>query len=1043
MHLRKLKPEPSHPKSFAPRTVAHVEEHLRSVVEGEVRFDSGTRALYAADASNYRQVPIGVVLPRSIDDVVATVSVCREHDIPLLSRGCGTSLAGQCCNVAVIVDWSKYLNRVLEINAGQKWARVQPGVIMDDLRNQALQHGLTFGPDPATHNHCTLGGMLGNNSCGIHAQMAGKTVDNTEELEILTYDGTRLNVGWMDEAAEQRWLAAGGRQAEIMNGIRQIRQRYARLIHERFPDIPRRVSGYNLDQLLPGPDGRYNLARALVGSESTLVAILEARMRLVHNPAERVLVVLGFPDVYQAADAVPAVLPFQPTGLEGMDEMLVEDMKATGVHRESLKYLPGGKGWLLVEFGGDTRAAAEEQAHRMMSSLGAKPHAPNMRLYQDREEEQHVWKARESGLGATAFIPGKNDSWPGWEDSAVAPEKMGDYLRSFCKLLQKYDYRAALYGHFGMGCLHCRIDFDLRSNGGRRKFHRFIGDAADLVSSMGGSLSGEHGDGQARAEFLPRMFGPEIVRAFGEFKALWDPRNRMNPGKIVDPYTVVDNLRLRSYPHWEPKTVFNYPNDGGAFSHAVLRCVGIGKCRRTHSDEADNNTMCPSFMVTREERHTTRGRAHLLWEMLEKGPIQQGWKSEEVKEGLDLCLSCKGCKGDCPVNVDMATYKAEFLYHYWKGRLRPRHAYAFGWIDRWARLASVAPSLVNLATQTPGVSAVAKWMAGMPQERHIPAFAPENFQSWFARREQRLRPQRMPDHAPEVILWPDTFNNYFMPWTAQAAVDVLENAGYRVRVPAGHFCCGRPLYDYGMLDRAKSYLNTTMKRLRPEIDAGTPIVVLEPSCAAVFRDELGELYPDRPEAQKLGKQVLLLSEFLEHKADYQPPHLSHHAIVQGHCHHKAVMKMDAEAEQLARMGLDAELLPSGCCGMAGSFGFEEDKYDISRKVGEHSLLPKVRQADAATLIIANGFSCREQIQQLSDRHALHIAEVMQMALQEGRAPEAQPWVESAIMAPREKQVRSGMLRAAAALAVAAGAAIGAAVLLWRGNRGGGRLSRVA
>jgi FAD/FMN-containing dehydrogenase/Fe-S oxidoreductase len=970
---------------------ADLARELSRRTTSEVRFDAGSRALYSTDGSNYRQVPIGVVVPRSLDDVIATIAACREFGAPVLSRGGGTSLAGQCCNVAVVMDWSKYLHRVLEVDPQARFARVQPGTVLDDLREAAERHQLTYGPDPATHNHCTLGGMLGNNSCGVHAQMAGKTVDNTEELDVVTYDGVRLRAGWMTEADLDTQSRQPGRLGEIFTGIKRLRERYAKLIEERYPKIPRRVSGYNLDSLLLDEDGKFNLARALVGSEGTLATILEAKLKLVPSPPARTLLVLGYPDVYQAADHIEDVLPFRPIGLEGMDYLLVQNMQKKHLHIENLKLLPEGRGWLLVEFGGETKAEADDQAKRLMAKLRGKPNAPTMKLYDDEAEEKKVWATREAGLGATAFVPGEPVTWEGWEDSAVAPEKLGGYLRDLCKLYEKHGYKGALYGHFGMGCVHTRISFDLMSAPGVRNFRAFLEDATSLVVSYGGSLSGEHGDGQSRAEFLPKMFGPELVQAFGEFKRIWDPDGKMNPGKIVDPYRVDENLRLGAdYAPWQPKTHFRFPDDDGKFSNSVLRCVGVGECRKEKGEAPGKDTMCPSYMVTREEKHSTRGRAHLLWEMLNGEVLADGWRDEHVKEALDLCLACKGCKGECPVNVDLATYKAEFLAHYWEGRMRPRHAYAFGLIDQWARLATLWPGAVNLVTQTPGLSTLAKLAAGMPLERQVPEFAPRSFQSWFRSRNKDMAADI---GKQRVLLWPDTFNNYLFPETARAAAEVIEDAGFAVDVPRGHLCCGRPLYDFGMLDRAKAYLERVMTALRPEIEAGTPIVVLEPSCATVFRDELRNLFPEDPIAKKLASQVLLFSEFLDQRvASDRLPHIERKALVHGHCHHKSVLKFDAEQSVMKKLGLDAEVLASGCCGMAGSFGFEADKYEVSVAVGERSLLPAVRKADASTLVIADGFSCREQIAQLTDRRALHLAEVIQMAkrqhVESGTHPEA-------------------------------------------------------
>ncbi|HKD83226.1 MAG TPA: FAD-binding and (Fe-S)-binding domain-containing protein [Terriglobales bacterium] len=1020
-----LKSKPS-PLDSSSAMLEALESELRENIGGEVRFDPGTKAMYAVDASNYRQVPIGVVIPKSKEDVVQTVAACRRYGIPLLSRGGGTSLAGQCCNVAIVIDWSKYMHGVLEVNTSERWARVLPGTVCDELRNRVMKDSdnlLTWGPDPATHTHCCFGGMIGNNSCGAHAQMSGKTDANIEELEVLLYDGTRMTLGWMTEAELDENIRKGGRTGDIFRHLKSLRDLYADLIREKYPPIPRRVSGYNLDQLLPSEDGRFNLARALVGSEGTLVTILEAKCRLIDAKAERVILMLGYPDAYEAADHVVDINPFKPTALEGIDHHLYQNIeKKGGPHRRFLGMLPEGKGWLMAEFGAEKREDAEEIAQRVMESLKGKPGMPSMRLFTDKEEMARLWEVRESGLGATAFVPGNPDTWPGWEDSAVAPEKLGSYLRDLRALFQKYEYNPALYGHFGHGCVHCHVDFNVTTEAGIKKWRSFMEEATDLCVRYGGSLSGEHGDGQARGEFLNKMFGEELIQAFREFKSIWDPDWKMNPGKVVAAHRMDENLRLGAgYNPPEAETHFKWPEDGGSFAHAALRCIGIGKCRRQNGKKAEDDTMCPSFMVTHEERHTTRGRAHHLWEMLHGDVIANGWRDESVKEALDLCLACKGCKGDCPVNVDMATYKAEFLSHYWEGRLRPRHAYAFGLIDQWARLASLAPGFVNLVTQLPGLSALAKIIAGMPQARQIPAFAPETFKSWFRKREAPNVGQS------KVILWADTFNNHFFPETAQAATEVLEHFGYQVQVPMEDLCCGRPLYDYGFLDRAKQYLNNILETLADDIADGTPMVVLEPSCCSVFRDELNGLMPESRLAHRLMENTFTLSEFLEKKVkNYTPPTLRRKAIVQGHCHHKAIMRMYDDEAVMRKMGLDFELLNTGCCGMAGSFGFENDKYEVSQKCGERALFPAVRKAGPSTLVMADGFSCREQIQQDTPRHALHLAEVMRLALDEEKGVR-QMYPEAELVKKRTDAQHRSMMRAG----IISGLVIaGGALLLW-------------
>ncbi len=612
-----------------------------------------------------------------------------------------------------------------------------------------------------------------------------------------------------------------------------------------------------------------------------------------------------------------------------------------------------------------------------MQSLGAdaNEHAPRAKLFTNPVQQERIWAVREAALGATAVVPGQHIRWPGWEDSAVPPGRLGAYLRDLRRLLDQYHYQAAFYGHVGQGCTHLRVDFDFQSAEGISRFRSFMNDAADIVLGYGGSLSGEHGDGQARAELLPKMFGPELIQAFGEFKAIWDPAGKMNPGKVVDPYRMDQHLRVGVYHPTEPRTNFRFPEDGGSFAHAALRCAGVGLCRR----EA-GGTMCPSYMVTHEEMHSTRGRARLLFEMLEGGVTAGGWRDTHVREALDLCLACKGCKGECPVNVDMATYKAEFLSHYYAGRLRPSSAYAFGLIMYWARLAARVPNLVNFVTQAPLLADLAKRVAGIAPERRIPRFARQSFTGWF-----RARPPRNVGQPP-VVLWPDTFNNFFHPATAQAAVEVLEAAGYHVLVPGQALCCGRPLYDYGLLKLARRLLREVLDDLRPALRAGVPVVGLEPSCVAVFRDELLGLFPNDPDAQRLSRESFLLSEFLiQQVKDYHPPRLDGRAaVVHGHCHHKALMGMHDEAELLTRLGLDYQLLDAGCCGMAGGFGFERDHYDVSIKVGERVLLPAVRAAPRDALIIADGFSCREQIAQTTDRQALHPAQVLRLAMTNAR-----------------------------------------------------------
>src|SRR5437016_5189544 len=958
------------------QAAAVLEKELTQIIKGEVRFDRGSRALYATDGSNYRQIRIGMVVPRDDADVIAAVAACRKYGAPVLARGAGTSLAGQCCNVAVVLDFTKYMNQILELNTGSRFARVQPGVVLDALRNRTEIHHLTFAPDPSTHNRCTIGGMIGNNSCGTHSLLGGKTVDNVEELRILLYDGTQLTVGPTQESAIDRIVQEGGRRGQIFSKLRTIRDQYGDLIRAKFPRIPRRVSGYNLDELLP--ERGFNVARALVGTEGTCVVVLEAKLALIQSPQHRTLVGLGYPDAFLAADHVPEILKFEPIGLEGFEGSIVDGLRKKGAPYREL--LPEGRGILLVECGPDDPLHSQDKALKLLERLKQVSDPPTSRLY-SKSEAKAVWHLRESGPRAAAFAPGAPLEWEGWDDAAVAPEKLGAYLRDILKLMNEYHYRGSFYGHFGHGCIHMRVSFDLETATGIRKYGEFVERAADLVVGYGGSLSGEHGDGQSRGALLPKMFGPELMQAFRDFKAVWDPDNKMNPHKgAVDPYPPAENLRLGAdYKPQDPATHFAFPDDQGSFAKASLRCIGVGACRK-----GTEGTMCPSYMATLEEEHSTRGRARLLWEMLQGEVIQDGWKSEQVKQAMDLCLSCKACKSECPTNVDIATYRSEFLSHYYETHSRPLHAYVFGMIDRWSRLASVAPRLANFVNNAPGVRQILGSALHLTPKRQLPRFATHTFRQWARRRH-------VPDAAMagannnrsrQVILWADTFNNYLHPQASEAAYEVLTHAGFEVSVPAGHLCCGRPLYDFGMIERARSYLQEILRKLSGPIAAGVPIVVLEPSCASVFRDELRSLFPSDERAERLRTQTFVLSEFLERQAPhYVPPRLNRQVLVHGHCHHKAIIKMTDEESLLKKMGVEVRAPDAGCCGMAGPFGFEKSKYDVSRASGDRVLLPAVRAAAPNTLIVANGFSCQEQIAQGAGRRAIHLAELIHIAFQ--------------------------------------------------------------
>jgi FAD/FMN-containing dehydrogenase/Fe-S oxidoreductase len=967
---------------------------LRAAIRGNVRFDKGSRALYSTDASNYRQVPIGVVVPRDIDDVIATVAVCRRFQVPLLSRGGGTSLGGQCTNAAVMIDMSKHVNAVQSIDAEGRTAIVEAGIVLDELNKAASAHGLVFGPKPATHDHCTIGGMVGNNSCGSTAQWSGTTAANVRRLDVLTYDGERFWVGPTTAEDFELIHAEGGRRAEIYGRLRALRDAYADEIRKRYPDIPRRISGYNLPDLLP--ENGFNLARALVGSESTCVTVLRAELELLPAPAHTVLVLAGYQDIAAAAEHVPLANSFSPYVVEGIDHKMIEYERDRRLNTVALHDVPDAGAWLMVKTTGDSSGEARDAAEELLAALRAAGGVTVDKVYEDDTHIAEMDSVREAALGATARVPGFPDTWPGWEDSAVPPAALADYLRDLEKLLDEYGYGAAsLYGHFGHGCVHTSIPFEMNTEDGIAKFRSFVTRAAHLVHSYGGSLSGEHGDGQARGELLSIMFGEDLITAFNEFKVIFDPTWRMNPGKVVRPNPLDSHLRLGvDWPPPAPETHFSFPDDGD-WSGVPTRCFGVGACRR--HDTESGGVMCPSYMVTRDEQHSTRGRMRLLFEMARGETITEGWRSPDVADALDLCLACKGCKSDCPVAVDMATYKSEFLSHHYEGRLRPRSHYSLGWLPLWARLAAPVPWLANAVTHAPGTARLAKALAGIDQQRDVPRFAGRTFTRWFRRHKRRQR-STVPAHRGAVLLWPDTFNNHLSPHVARAAVESLEAAGFRVEVPARPVCCGLTWISTGQLRVAKRVLGRTLRTIEPYLRDGIPIVGLEPSCTSVLRDDAARLLAGSGSgaaadpglvdlAHRLGEQTVTFAELLDRYASDFTPTIrtpddrAPNAIVQTHCHQHAVLGFKADTSVMQRIGLEAEVLDSGCCGLAGDFGMTPEHRDVSLGAAERVLFPAVRDADAATLVMADGFSCRTQIDASgSGRRGVHLAEVVAAAV---------------------------------------------------------------
>ena len=941
-------------------------DHLGRVIEGEVRFDRGSRALYATDASNYRLVPVGVVIPRHEQDVARAVALARENHIPILPRGGGTALAGQTTNTALVLDFSKYMNSIQQVDPHRRVAIVEPGVVQAQLNAAAAKHGLFFAPDPATKDRCTLGGMIGNNSCGAHSAAHGKTVDNLIGLEVLLYDGTRLTLG----AGDGDYTAAlktGGRVAELYLKMRELAERYGELVRSRYPKIPRRVSGYNLDQLLP--DNGFNLARAVVGSEGTLAVVLSATVSLVPMPRKTALVVMGFDDVFGAADQTPWLLAHSPQALEGFDHRLPDFAREKSL--PGVRHLPGGQAFLIAELGAETdddlRATAES-IRREAEGVAA---CSGVTILHEASAQRAVWGIRESGLGAGALLPGQPRTWPGAEDCAVPPARLGDFLRRLVPLLGRYELAAATYyGHFGEGCVHCRINFDFFTQAGVAKFRAAMTDIGDLVVEFGGSLSGEHGDGRARSELLPKMYGRELLGAFREFKSAFDPERMMNPGILSDPDPLDAHLRIGTSFRPQPlRTRFDFSAEGG-LAGAALKCVGLGKCRKT-----DAGVMCPSYMATRDEAHSTRGRAHLIYEALTTDLLPDGFADPAVYEALELCLSCKACKSECPASVDIAAYKAEFLANFYMRHRRPVPVEFFARIHEIARVASLAPSVLN-ALQAGPAGLLLRRLLRLHPARTLPRFARQSFRRWFANRP------RNPHGGQEVLLFIDTFNNFFEPEVAIAATEVLERAGFRVTLPSQDLCCGRPLYEAGLLDAGRLRALEIVAALGPLVEQGVNIVGLEPSCLLTLRDELPALFPGLSAARKLAQTAMLLDEFLIARAPhFNPPPLKRTALVHGHCHQKALAGMNSELALLEKAaGLRVQAPDAGCCGMAGAFGYDARRFDVSRAIAERVLIPAVNESATDTLIIADGFACRDQIRQFcAGRTPMHLAQALNLS----------------------------------------------------------------
>ncbi|MEV0642418.1 FAD-linked oxidase C-terminal domain-containing protein [Streptomyces sp. NPDC050619] len=932
---------------------------LRAAGVTEVDASTRRRAEYATDASLYRVVPAAVAFPRGADDVAAALAVCHELGVPLTARGAGTSIAGNAVGSGVVLDFSRHLTRIRHVDAESRTAVVEPGVVLDDLQRAAGAHGLRFGPDPSTHSRCTIGGMIGNNACGSRALGYGRTADNVVELDVLTGGGERLTAV----------RSADPRSSPTLSKLQEVVRANLGPLRTEFGRFGRQVSGYSLEHLLP--ERGFDVARALVGTEGTCGVLLSATVRLVAVPARTSLVVLGYPDLATAADAVPHILAHSPVAVEGLDARMVDVVRARR-GADAVPPLPKGGGWLFVELSDDDESAlAVRQSAVVAADTGASGH----RIITDPAQAAALWRIREDGAGLAARSQRGRAAHAGWEDAAVPPERLGAYLREFEALLTDHELTGTPYGHFGDGCVHVRIDFPLTEPRGPVVFRDFLLEAAKLVARYGGSLSGEHGDGRARGELLPLMYSSAALRAISAVKDVFDPAGVLNPGVIVRPRPLDADLRTPAAHPIRTDLAFGYREDAGDFTAAVHRCTGVGKCRADPT--GDGEVMCPSYRATRDEKDSTRGRARVLQEMA-VGSLVPDWRAPAVREALDLCLACKGCASDCPTGVDMAMYKAEALYQAYRHRPRPPAHYALGSLPTWSRLASLAPGLVNRATYGP-LAAPGKRMAGVDPRRGVPPFARQTFRRWFS--EHRRERDRVGDPGDPVLLWVDTFTDHFTPQVGIAAVRVLEHAGFAVRIPRKKLCCGLTWISTGRLDTARRILRRSVAQLRPLVADGIPVVGLEPSCTAVFRSDALELLAGDPAAQEVARGVRTLAEHLASRAGWEPPNLDGVRVVaQPHCHQHAVMGWEHDRELLTRAGSTVRRV-GGCCGQAGNFGTERGHYDVSVAIAESALLPAVREAGPDAVVLTDGFSCRTQLSDLGAREGVHLAELLASRLE--------------------------------------------------------------
>lgn len=936
-----------------------IAQQLQRHGAGDVSDDAAVLGAYSSDASLYRIPPVAVAFPRSADEVAAVLAAARAEGLAVTARGAGTSVAGNAIGPGVVVDFSRHLNQVVSVDEDAETAVVQPGVVQAVLQKAAAPYGLKFGPDPSTSTRCTIGGMIGNDACGARSLAYGRTSHNVRAVKALLADGSVLTTGY-DEGGSPVATAAG---SDVLDRLRTVVAGDLATVRTEFGTFGRHVSGIALDHL--APERGFDLTRTLVGSEGTLAVLTEATVRLVRAPKAAIMVVLGFADFPTAGFATPEVLAFEPSACEGLDRRIVDVIRERR-GEGAVPPLPAGDAWMFVELSGTD----PDDVRRRADLLAAAGLGVSALVVDDPKTADRLWKIRADGAGLAGRAPSGKPAWAGWEDAAVPPERLGTYLTSFEELLAQHELTAMPFGHFGEGCLHVRMDFPFDRPDGADRFHAFLEEAADLVTSLGGSLSGEHGDGRARSDLLPRMYSPAALALMAAVKDVFDPTRMLNPGILVEPASSATDLRYTSTARLTKGLALAYSSDGGDFGQAVHRCTGVGKCRADNS--GSGGVMCPSYQATREEIHSTRGRARLLQEIV-NGSSTTTWSSPEVHEALDLCLSCKGCASDCPTGTDMASYKAEVLHQTYKRKLRPRSHYSVGWLPRWAKVGSAMPRFANKSMDLTPLRKVALKAAGVDTRRRMPAFARRTFRRTFGGSLGTGTP---------VVLFVDSFTNHFAPRVADAAVAVLRDAGYDPRITRQQECCGLPWISTGQLDGAARRLGGMVDALKADALAGVPIVGLEPSCTAVLRHELRELVPG-PDAAAVAAATTTLAELLTRTPDWTPPSLAGVRIVaQPHCHHHAVMGWSTDQALLERAGASVEAVP-GCCGMAGNFGVEQGHYEVSVAVAEANLLPAVRSSsgDSGRVVLADGFSCRTQLDELApDAEPVHLAELLARGL---------------------------------------------------------------